>query len=118
MAAAGMAPDLRPSSRPLRIKTKVGIDAIRNRSEAIGSSSVLTLATRNCPFDSAATLTSSGATIRQGGHHGAQKSMRIGSEDRREKVSKIDSECTSIGLVGRSSSLWQPPQRNVWPSRS
>ena len=56
-----------------------------------GCSSVLTFATNNSPSCSLAIFSKSGATIRQGAHHGAQKSTKTGMSDCRTAFSKAAS---------------------------
>src|SRR5439155_6468676 len=72
MAAAGRAPVVRATSRPSEYIAKVGMERIWSRWPSSFKASVLTLTTMKRPPARAATLTSSGATIRQGPHHGAQ----------------------------------------------
>jgi hypothetical protein len=88
MALAGMAPLSLSASSPLRKRIIVGMLRMSKRAATSGSASVSTLATMTCPARSAATLSSSGATTRQGGHHSAQKSTRTGPGASRTSSSK------------------------------
>jgi hypothetical protein len=57
------------------------------------------------PETSRATFAISGATMRHGPHHGAQKSTSTGKEDFVIVASKLCSSVTSIGSTGGGSSL-------------
>ena len=58
-----------------------------------------------------ATRAISGATMRQGPHHGAQKSTTIGSGDAATSASKDAASGTSIGSPGAASAVPHLPQR-------
>ena len=82
------------------------------------NSSVFTLTTSSLPACRAATFCSSGATMRHGPHHGAQKSTTTGSDvagDQRVEVRRgidFDRECRrrKVGLARRTAnSVAQPP---------
>ncbi len=53
---------------------------IPNRRDTFGASSLLTLASLSRPGSSVAIVSTIGETMRQGPHHGAQKSTSTGSE--------------------------------------
>jgi len=118
MPDAGIAPACRATSWPALKRTNVGIAWMRKRCARTGSLSVLTLATSQRPAPSPATRASSGATILQGPHQGAQKSAKTGKAERPTRLSKAASWLSSTGSPGGGSSWWQWPQRNVPPSRS
>ncbi len=62
------------------------------------------------PAISFATACTSGAAFRQGGHHSAQKSTKIGTRDSRTISSKA-AESTSKGSPSGGKGAWQDPHR-------
>jgi hypothetical protein len=76
-----------------------------------GSASVLTLTTKYRPAFDRATFSNSGATMRQGPHHGAQKSTMTGSGDPLTSASKAVVVGASAGSPGGGSVALQPPHR-------
>jgi hypothetical protein len=94
------------------------MDLILSRWPSSASASVLTFTTMKRPDALAATLASSGATIRQGPHHGAQKSTTTGTAALLIRKWKSTSDSISIGAVGPVSGCLQRPQRIWFPSRS
>ena len=72
ICGAGIAPAWRAISRPFQNNVIVGIAVTRKRYPRVGTSSVFTFATSRRPAVSLATLRTSGATILQGPHQGAQ----------------------------------------------
>src|SRR5262249_8351307 len=91
-----------------------------NRSPSSGTASVLTFTTRSRPALEAATRTSSGATIRHGLHHGAQKSTTTGWVASPTSASKATASGTSTGSATAADSPLHDPQRasrTVKPTR-
>ncbi|MBM2844019.1 MAG: hypothetical protein HW404_1856, partial [Anaerolineales bacterium] len=76
---SGSAPTCWWAMTPRLTKSIVGIPCTPYFIAQVGFSSVLTLATSSRPAYSAASLSSTGATIRHGEHHGAQKSTMTGT---------------------------------------
>src|SRR5262245_10530241 len=105
MSAAGLAPAVRATSCPSTNTAIVGIERIWKRSPSSGTASVLTLTINQRPAFDCATFTSSGATIRQGPHHGAQKSTTIGSWNDLIIASNASAEGTSKGSAGLLSAV-------------
>jgi len=68
------------------------------------------------PACAAATFTSSGATIRQGPHHSAQKSTTTGSGDDSISAWNAADDETSIGSDGSGNVAWHLPHRAVRPN--
>src|SRR5204862_5468135 len=89
----------------------VGIERIRKRSPSSDSASVFTLMTMKRPALDAATLAISGATMRHGPHHGAQKSTTTGRPAPRTSASNEVTVGTSIGSAGAPSVVLHRPQR-------
>src|SRR6476620_3208657 len=106
-----MAPDVRAASRPPSKIAIVGIDRIRYRSPSSGSASVLTFTTISRPPLDAATFAISGATIRHGPHHGAQKSTTTGCPALRIRASNVSTLGTSIGSAGAGNGVLHLPHR-------
>src|SRR5262245_64184827 len=113
--AAGIAPAVRAASLPPSKIAIVGIERMRKRSPSSGNASVLTLTTTKRPAFDAATFASSGATIRQGPHHGAQKSTTTGSPALLTRASKTASLGTSMGSDGGGKAVLHRPQRASRP---
>src|SRR5262245_46315771 len=113
--AAGIAPAVRAASLPPSKIAIVGIERMRKRSPSSGRASVLTFTTTNRPAFDAATFASSGATIRQGPHHGAQKSTTTGSPALRTSASNTATLGISTGSDGGGSALLHLPQRASRP---
>src|SRR4051794_4216395 len=76
--SAGAAPTWREISFPSRSTTRVGIACTSKRCDTWGASSALTLTSLMLPAFSVASCSSTGLTIRQGPHHGAQISTSTG----------------------------------------
>ena len=75
---------------------------IPNFSETAGDSSTLTLVTLNLPAFSPAISSTTGESIRQGAHQGAQKSTSNGSDAPETTVSKFESfNSTTFSLAIR-----------------
>lgn len=108
---AGMTPDVRAVSTPRWRTTKVGIDWMRNCEASSGSASVLTLVTTASPAVSRASCSTSGATLRQGPHHGAQKSTNTGTLDFRTKEANTSAVLISTTPDSGASSALHRPQR-------
>jgi len=68
---------------------------------------VSTFTTSHSPAAPLATFSSSGAIMRHGPHHGAQKSTTTGSEDEAINASKIAASGTSSGSPVAGSAVWQ-----------
>src|SRR5260221_5541304 len=66
---------------------------------------------RYSPACRPATLTSSGATMRQGAHHGAQKSTTTGALLWAIAASNVAASGTSIGSPGGVMAAWHLPHR-------
>ncbi len=111
ISAAGLTPDTRETSRPPRKSASVGIDMMRKRSPSSGTASVLTLITSARPAMLRAAVSSSGAIIRHGPHHGAQKSTTTGTGACWTMVSNAAASAASTGSAGGDSDAWQFPQR-------
>ena len=96
MSAAGLAPDVRAISRPPAKTASVGIDRMPNARRDRASASVFTFTTSNLPALRPATFASSGATIRQGPHHGRpvvhDDRDRCACDTRRSKSAELDFE--------------------------
>ena len=74
--------------------------------------SVFTFRMRYFPACLAATFASSGATMRQGPHHGAQKSTTTGRSLCVTAASKLAASGVSIGSPGGAIPAWHLPQRS------
>ena len=92
------------------------MERIRNRSPSSGTASVFTFTISHSPAAPVATLSSSGAIIRQGPHHGAQKSTTTGRGDDAMSASNVAASGTSTGSAGEVSSVRQAPHRVLDPS--
>src|SRR5579875_358897 len=103
----GSAPTLVAATFPLRNRIMVGIPRTPYFVGASGFSSILTLATVNCPALSAARSSRNGAIILHGPHHSAQKSTNTGPSARSTRVSKSLS-VTVVGFIALdpSEGLW------------
>src|SRR3954452_20597061 len=111
MSAAGRAPAVRPRSLPPLNTAIVGMDRIPNRSPSSGIASVFALRIRYFPLLADATRASSGATMRDGPHHGAQKSTTTGRSEAAIAASNAAALGVSIGSPGAPSDAWHLPQR-------
>src|SRR5262245_38645350 len=74
----GIAPSIRSTTWPSLNRMKVGMLDTRNCIASFCSASTSSLAIRTLPSISLASSSSSGATMRHGPHHSAQKSTRTG----------------------------------------
>src|SRR3954462_2179172 len=81
------------------------MERMPNRPESSSFASVSTFNTRARPARLVATFAISGATMRQGPHHAAQKSTTTGT-DEAEAASKSAAFATSIGSDGKGSAAW------------
>src|SRR5258708_22336197 len=111
MSAAGRAPAVRPTSRPPPNTAIVRIDRILNRSPSSGMASVFTFRIRYSPACLAATVARGGAAIRQGRHHGAQKSTTTGRSLCPMAASNVAASGVSIGSPGGLMAPWHFPHR-------
>ena len=89
---------------------------MRKRSPSSGLASVFTLTTRALPARCCAAVSTSGAIMRHGPHHGAQKSTTTGIDDVEIAASNEDVSGTSIGAAGCGSGVWHLAQREDRPS--
>src|SRR5574340_1707641 len=81
---------------------RVGIESTSNRVAVAGFSSTLSLATVIAGY-SAAISSSTGSIMRQGPHHGAQKSRTTGLSLPITSASKVASvTCLRVSLIGHS----------------
>ena len=80
-----------------------------NRADNSGFASVSTFNTSARPATFFATLATSGATIRHGPHHAAQKSTINGTDEAELIESKISALGTSIGVDGCGKAVWHLP---------
>src|SRR5688572_4737277 len=87
-----------PTGSPPLNTSKVGILRMPYFAAVRGLSSVFSLRNSTLPSYSDASSSTIGATMRQGPHHGAQKSTRTGLSFVRTSVSQLVS-LTSAGLV-------------------
>lgn len=85
----------------------VGIPEIANCEDVLGASSVLSFARITLGESWAAASAKAGAIIRQGPHHGAQKSTRIGISVRAMNLANVDS-VKSTGDTGNKAVLHFP----------
>lgn len=104
-----MAPEARLVSAPRSNRTRVGILRIANRLATPGRRSVSTLAISTRPAFCPASRSSSGATMRHGPHHSAQKSTTTGHGASRTSASKSASASTWIGAAGGDRACLQRP---------
>src|SRR5947209_1288683 len=74
---------------PLRNRINVGIDITLNCTAVFWLSSMLSLTTLSASARSLAISSTTGATIRHGPHHGAQKSTSTGLSDSRTSAWKL-----------------------------
>ena len=79
IACSGWAPVVSATTRPWRKSFTAGMLRIAKREASAGSASVSTLTTLSFAPDSAASFSSTGASVRQGPHHAAQKSTSTGT---------------------------------------
>ncbi len=114
---AGIAPDFLPTILPPLNTINVGMPLIWNFSAISGTTSVSTFATSHWPRIVSATFANSGAIIRHGPHHCAQKSTTTGKADSAINRSKTGARSISTGSPGADKSTWHLPQRKVDPSR-
>jgi hypothetical protein len=77
--AGGRSPTMRSTSTPSCSTTRSGMLIALHRSASPGFSSTLTCTSFRCPAWAAASLSRSGVIVRQGAHHGAQKSTMTGT---------------------------------------
>ena len=78
MSAAPIAPAWRATSRPPRNRARVGMLRMPKRAASAWLASVSSLARRTCGSSMPAACAKAGAIVRQGPHHGAQKSTSTG----------------------------------------
>src|SRR6185436_11266690 len=109
MSDAGRAPAARAISRPFLKTAMVGMDRMPSRSPTAATSSVFSFTTRSRPAVRAATFSTSGATIRHGPHHGAQKSTTTGIAEEAIRPSNSDAVVTSTGEPMLGSSVLNLP---------
>jgi hypothetical protein len=88
--------------------TKFGMLMTLNRCASEGQRSVSTLRTTACPAISDATFFTSGAAMRHGPHHAAQKSIRIGTRAPLTTSLKVCSSASKGVAKGGSSALQAP----------
>ena len=94
---------MRSTSRPFLKTSKSGMLRALKREADAGFSSTFSLPIRTRPFSSEASCSSTGVSIRQGPHHGAHMSTRIGRVDDSTSVLKFESVIvTGCPLAGRS----------------
>lgn len=93
-------PEERSISRPPTKTAKVGIERILMLPAMPGCVSVFTFATSNSPAARPASFMTSGATIRHGPHHGAQKSTSTGRDALLTSAVKAAGESISTGSAG------------------
>src|SRR5688572_4578736 len=112
-SAAGRTPDSRATTWPPLKTATVGIELMRKRSPSSGTASVSTLTTRAWPDLWRATLSTSGAIMWHGPHHGAQKSTSTGTGDWAMSASNAAVLATSTGLAGEDRLALHFAQRGV-----
>ncbi len=112
ISARGTRPACWKTDRPPRKTTKLGIDCTPKRAATSGLSSVFTLRIKARPAISRASSWTSGAAIRQGPHHAAQKSVRMGTVASATIWEKLLPSTSSGSLSGGKGDL-QEPQRPV-----
>ena len=99
-SALGRKPTVRPVSAPFLLKISVGMLLTPNWAASPGSSSTFTLQNLMAG-SSAASSSMTGESIRQGPHHGAQKSMHTGRSAFTTSCSKF-SACSSVIFIAIS----------------
>jgi hypothetical protein len=107
-AAERIAPAWRATSWPPWNRASVGMLRMLKRAARFGWSSVLTFTSRTCGSSWAAACSKAGAIMRQGPHHGAQKSTSTGIWLRAMWRSNPASSSASGAPV--NSGWWQLPQ--------
>src|SRR5713226_1487914 len=94
---SGSAPVNSDATSPSLKSFTAGMPWMPNSLASDGLSSTLTLASTNSPAYSSASFSSTGPRTRQGPHHGAQKSTRMGTCRERSRISESKlSSLTSI----------------------
>src|SRR5450755_2860655 len=91
---------MRSTGSPALNRIRLGMLDTSYLPAMFGDSSVLSLTTFKRPFMSLATLSTMGATILHGPHHGAQKSTRTGVGDCRTWAVKSASPTFVASLTG------------------
>ena len=118
IAPAGIAPEMRFTSRPPRKRIIVGMLRMAKREATSGSASVSTFATTTAPARWPASFASSGATARHGPHHAAQKSTSTGAFAFCTSSSKSCAERTGMGRDGGSRAALHAAHFARSPSRA
>ena len=108
-SSSGRAPTRRPASRPFSSRTKVGMPCTPKRAWTAGAWSTLTLMSRMRPAISRASCSRRGLTVRHGPHHGAQRSITIGSR----LLATIPSRSVLPASTIHGSGSWHLAQRGT-----
>lgn len=108
--ASGSAPTNPSTTCPSLRAYTAGIDWTWNIEAILGFSSTLTLTRSTCPSVAATTRSRIGPSVRQGPHHGAQRSTTTGTS--RDRVSTSCSKFASVtSVIGLDPTRWRPRRR-------
>src|SRR5918999_6163466 len=101
---------MRSTTRPSRRTTIVGMLYAWNRVAVAGFSSTLTFTTLRRPAKSPTSCSSTGATNRQGPHHGAHRSTRTATAERASTSNVASVASTSQGRALPHEPQWGAPR--------